>query len=115
MPIYSKAGESLQYIMTESQARKIPNMVLMSGERPSPEHISQADGTWIGPDPLQKQLEAVEAKYAVKEQAIKERVLLVKLADGTLEAQRAAEIQAEWAGVQEEKNQEIEQVLLGGM
>jgi hypothetical protein len=115
MPIYAKTGESLQYIMAESQARKMPDLVLMLEERPSPEHTAQADGTWIGPDPLQKQIDAVEAKYAVKEQAIKERVLLVKLADDTLEAQRTAEIQAEWAGVQEEKNQEIEQVLLGGM
>jgi hypothetical protein len=115
MPVYARAGESLQYVMTEFQAQEMPDLVLMSEERPSPEHIAQADGTWIGPDPLQKQLEAVEAKYAVKEQAIKEKVLLVKLADGTLEAQRTAEIQAEWAGVQEEKNQEIEQVLLGGM
>lgn len=115
MAIYAKEGESLQIIMAASQASGYPELVLMSGERPSPEHIAQADGTWIGPDPLQKQLDAVEAKYAVKEQAIKERVLLVKLADGTLEAQRTAEIQAEWAGVQEEKNQEIEKVLLGGM
>jgi len=115
MPIYAKAGESLQYIVTESQARKMPDLVLMSGERPSLEHIAQADGTWLGPDSIQKQIEAIEKKYKTKEDAIKERLLNIRLSDGTSEEVRTLEIQTEWAGIQAAKTQEIETVLLGGL
>jgi hypothetical protein len=114
MPVYARAGESLQYIMTESQARKMPDLVLMSGERPSPEHIAQADGTWLGPDNIQKQIEAIEEKYKAKEDAIKERLLNIRLSDGTSEEARTLEIQTAWAGIQAAKTQEIETVLLGG-
>jgi hypothetical protein len=47
MPIYAKAGESLQYIATESQALKMPDLVLMSGPRPSALHVADASGDWV--------------------------------------------------------------------
>lgn len=115
MPVYAKVGESLQYVMEEFQARKMPDFVLMSEERPSPEHTAQADGTWLGPDNIQKQIEAIEEKYKVKEDAIKERLLNIRLSDGTSEEVRTLEIQTEWAGIQAAKTQEIETVLLGGL
>jgi hypothetical protein len=49
MPIYAKAGESLQCIMTESQARKMPDLVLMSCPRPSALHVADASGGWVLP------------------------------------------------------------------
>jgi hypothetical protein len=88
--------------------------IRMVGARPTPEHVAQADGTWLGPDNIQKQIEAIEEKYKVKEDAIKERLLNIRLSDGTSEEARTLEIQAEWAGIQAAKTQEIETVLLGG-
>jgi hypothetical protein len=47
MPIYAKAGESLQYVMTESQARRMPDLILMATERPTSAHIATEKGVWV--------------------------------------------------------------------
>ena len=47
MPVYAKVGESLQYVMEEFQAQEMPDLVLMSGPRPSMLHVADDSGRWV--------------------------------------------------------------------
>lgn len=47
MPVYARAGESLQYIMTEAQAQEMPDLILMATERPTSAHIATEKGVWV--------------------------------------------------------------------
>lgn len=47
MIIYAEVGSSLQQIGGNCPE----GWIVMQGERPSPEHVAQADGTWSLPEP----------------------------------------------------------------
>ncbi len=46
MPVYAKVGSSQQDILTEAQARKRPELILMQTERPGTDHVATASGDW---------------------------------------------------------------------
>jgi hypothetical protein len=47
MPVYAKAGESLQHIMNPLQAAKHPELVLMEGARPADGYVAADSGRWV--------------------------------------------------------------------
>lgn len=52
--VYAEVGASLQQIGGD-----LPDgWIAMQGERPSPEHVAQADGTWVIPAKTEEQLRA---------------------------------------------------------
>ena len=55
--IYAKVGESLQQFGGECPT----DWIEMQGERPTPEHIANNDGTWILPAPKQEEHEQIDS------------------------------------------------------
>ena len=58
--IYAKVGESFQQVGGSCPSGYIE----MQGERPTPQHIAQANGTWALPQPTKEQkLQQLESDY----------------------------------------------------
>lgn len=54
MSVYAEVGASLQQIGGDCPA----GWLVMQVERPTPEHVAQADGTWVIPAKTEEQLRA---------------------------------------------------------
>lgn len=58
MSIFAEVGNSVQQVGGDLPS----GWVVMQGERPSPEHVAQADGTWVIPTPPPPTREQIEAQ-----------------------------------------------------
>ena len=103
MPIYAKVGETTQYILTEAQALKRPWLQMMQSDRPTPDAIAQADGTWLEPhvDPQEARQAAYKAEaddlymdYKAAEEEGQDAAVVESLRQTWLA--KRAEIKAAW-------------------
>ncbi|WP_027366926.1 hypothetical protein [Desulfocurvibacter africanus] len=102
----AKYGGSLTSNTQESY-----NELRWEDERPKPTW-AEIEEAWIGLD-LDAQIAAIDARYESKFAALKDRLIIVLAADGTNQAAKTAEIQADWQTLVDQKDLEIIQ-LLGG-
>jgi len=93
--VYAEVGASLQQIGGD-----IPDgWIVMQGERPSPEHVAQADGSWaIPPAPVPQVVTMRQARISLSRAGLLPQVEQLL---GALEGQSGDEARIEWEYSQE--------------
>ena len=77
--IYAKVGESFQ-----SFDECLEGFIEMQGERPTPSHIAQANGTWALPQPTKEQkLQQLESDYQTAVAELQKSLNIAQLRNDT--------------------------------
>lgn len=90
--IYAKVGYSFQ------SDTKFQDSIQMQGERPTPQHIAQANGTWALPQPTkEQQLQQLESDYQTAVAELQKSLAVAQLRNDTA---LIADIQNDFAELQ---------------